>query len=76
MTGFWKARYIENPELWIKRKIRELETENPQEIADLLIEEVIRSRSGLIEDDMTVVVAKIKHNTPKWAAIPVSKGKK
>ncbi len=69
-------RYIENPELWIKRKIRELETENPQEIADLLIEEVIRSRSGLIEDDMTVVVAKIKHNTPKWAAIPVSKGKK
>jgi len=35
------------------------------------MEEVIRSRSGHIEDDMTVVVSKIQHNTPKWASIPV-----
>ena len=39
------------------------------------MEEVIRSRSGYIEDDMTVVVSKIKHNTPKWASIPVPKYK-
>ena len=25
----------------------------------------------MIDDDMTVVTAKIKHNTPKWASIPV-----
>jgi stage II sporulation protein E len=73
---FEGPKYVENHEVWMKRKIKEIETENPQEIADLLIEEVIRTRSGLIEDDMTVVVAKIKHNTPKWAAIPVNKGKK
>ncbi|KHD85032.1 stage II sporulation protein E [Heyndrickxia ginsengihumi] len=73
---FEGPKFVENNEVWIKRKIRELETEDPQEIADLIMEEVIRTRSGLIEDDMTVVVTKIQHNTPKWAAIPVSKGKK
>lgn len=35
------------------------------------MEEVIRTRSGQIEDDMTVVVVRIDHNTPKWASIPV-----
>jgi stage II sporulation protein E len=34
------------------------------------MEEVIRTKSGLIEDDMTVVVAKLQHNTPKWSSIP------
>ncbi|WP_424511386.1 stage II sporulation protein E [Scopulibacillus darangshiensis] len=63
-------KHVENKEAWIKRKIRELKTENPQDIADLLMEEVIRTRGGLIEDDMTVVVSKIKHHMPKWGAIP------
>jgi stage II sporulation protein E len=54
----------------MKRKIRELETDDPQETADLIMEEVIRTRYGRIDDDMTVVAAKIKHNIPKWAAIP------
>jgi stage II sporulation protein E len=39
------------------------------------MEEVIRTRSGKIEDDMTVVVSSIEHNTPKWASIPVTKKK-
>ncbi|WP_027410145.1 stage II sporulation protein E [Anoxybacillus tepidamans] len=62
--------HVENHELWMKRKIMELQTNDPQEVADLIMEEVIRTRSGRIEDDMTVVVAKVKHNTPKWATIP------
>jgi stage II sporulation protein E len=62
--------HVENYDLWMKRKIKELKTNDPQEVADLIMEEVIRSRAGRIEDDMTVVVAKIKHNTPKWATIP------
>ncbi|AGX02116.1 stage II sporulation protein E [Bacillus infantis] len=70
---FEGPKHVENYDLWMKRKIHELKTEDPQEIADLIMEEVIRSRSGLIEDDMTVVVSKIKHNTPKWASIPVQK---
>ncbi|HEY4554031.1 MAG TPA: stage II sporulation protein E [Bacillaceae bacterium] len=68
--------HVENYELWMKRKLREIETDEPQEIADLVMEEVIRTRSGVIADDMTIAVARIRHNTPKWAAIPVRKRKK
>ncbi|MGE6379369.1 stage II sporulation protein E [Peribacillus muralis] len=63
--------HVENIEFWLKRKIKEMETEDPQEISDLILEEVIRTK-GIIDDDMTVVTSKIKHNTPKWASIPVS----
>ena len=73
---FEGPKHVENYELWMKRKIKELETDDPQEVADLIMEDVIRSRSGLIGDDMTVTVAKIKHNTPKWASIPVQKMKR
>ncbi|MEH7343464.1 stage II sporulation protein E [Bacillus sp. JJ1532] len=68
---FEGPKHVENFDLWMKRKLSELKTEDPQDVADLIMEEVIRSRSGYIEDDMTVVVAKIKHNTPKWTSIPV-----
>ncbi|HZG60932.1 MAG TPA: stage II sporulation protein E [Anoxybacillus sp.] len=62
--------HVENYDVWMKRKIKELQTNDPQEVADLIMEEVIRTCSGRIQDDMTIVVAKIKHNTPKWATIP------
>jgi stage II sporulation protein E len=68
---FEGPNHVENYDLWMKRKLLELETDDPQEIADLILEEVIRSKSDIIDDDMTVTVAKIKHNTPKWASIPV-----
>jgi stage II sporulation protein E len=73
---FEGPKHVENYDAWMKRKIQELETNDPQEVADLIMEEVIRSRSGLIEDDMTVTVAKLRHNTPKWASIPSDKFKK
>jgi stage II sporulation protein E len=73
---FEGPKHVENYDVWMKRKIQELETNDPQEVADLIMEEVIRSSSGLIEDDMTVTVARVKHNTPKWATIPVQKLKK
>ena len=73
---FEGPRHVENYDVWMKRKIQELQTDNPQEVADLIMEEVIRSRQGLIEDDMTVAVSKIKHNTPKWASIPMQKMKR
>ncbi|MGM8213031.1 stage II sporulation protein E [Virgibacillus sp. W0430] len=69
--GIFEApKHIENTDIWLKRKIREMKTNEPQEIADLLLEEVIRTKSGAIEDDMTVLVAKVEKNTPKWATIP------
>lgn len=68
---FEGPKHIENRELWIKRKIREIETNDPQEIADILMEEVIRASDGLINDDMTVIVSRIKRHIPKWASIPM-----
>lgn len=70
---FEGPKHVENFDLWMKRKITELKTDDPQEVADLIMEEVIRSRSGHIEDDMTVVVSKVKHNIPKWSSIPLQK---
>jgi stage II sporulation protein E len=67
---FEGPKHVENHDVWMKRKIKEIQTDDPQAVADLIMEEVIRTRSGHIDDDMTVVVAKIKHNTPKWATIP------
>ncbi|KGX90069.1 stage II sporulation protein E [Pontibacillus halophilus JSM 076056 = DSM 19796] len=64
-------KHVENIDMWLRRKIREMRTEDPQDVADLLLEEVIRTRSGRIEDDMTVLVTKIDHNVPRWAAIPL-----
>ena len=68
-------KHVENTELWLKRTLKEMETEEPQEIADLLLEEVIRTKSGEIDDDMTVVVTKIKKNQPKWASVPIYSNK-
>lgn len=64
-------KHIENVDLWLKRKIRELETEEPQAIADIILEEVIRSKSGEIDDDMTVLVARLEDNIPEWASFPI-----
>ncbi|WP_010169529.1 stage II sporulation protein E [Bacillus coahuilensis] len=69
---FEGPKHVENYEMWIKRKIAEIETSDPQDIADIIMEEVIRSRSGDIEDDMTVLVTRIDHNTPRWANIPAN----
>lgn len=67
--------YVENMEFWMKRKIKELQTDDPQAISDLILEEVIRTK-GIIDDDMTVLTTKIMHNTPKWASIPVKSKRK
>ncbi|CQR47458.1 Stage II sporulation protein E [Paraliobacillus sp. PM-2] len=63
-------KHIENMDVWFKRKLKELETDNPQDIADILLEEVIRATEGAIVDDMTIVVSKVSKFQPKWATIP------
>lgn len=73
---FEGPKHVENYDLWMRRKISEIETTDPQEVADLIMEEVIRSRSNMIGDDMTVIVSKVRHNTPKWASIPINKYQK
>lgn len=56
-----------NKDLWLKRIIQELETDDAQEIADCLLETVIRYQGGEIHDDMTVIVAKLQKHHPEWA---------
>ena len=66
---FEGPKHVENYEMWMKRKISEFETDDPQSVAELLLEEVIRSNTGDINDDMTVVVAVVKRNLPEWSSI-------
>lgn len=56
-----------NKELWIKRLITEIQADDPQDFADLLLERVVRYHQGEIRDDMTVVVACIHKYQPEWA---------
>lgn len=58
-----------NKELWMKRIIQEIKVEHPQEIADCVLETVFRFHHGEIEDDMTVVVAKLSKLKPEWATV-------
>ena len=46
-------------ELWLKYFIEELQTDDVQQIADLIISEAIDNNYGKEKDDMTVIVAKI-----------------
>lgn len=63
--------YAVNKELWIKRLIMEMSHDDPQEMADGLLESVIRYQKNMIEDDMTVVVAKIDHHLPQWSTLHI-----
>ncbi|MGJ9385070.1 stage II sporulation protein E [Salipaludibacillus sp. CF4.18] len=60
---------VENTDMLMKRIIRDLQTNDPQEISDLLIEQIIRESDGDIHDDMTVLVVRVDHYSPKWATI-------
>ena len=52
-----------NKALWIKKLLENMEIEDVQKIADLLVNEGIDNGLGLAKDDMTVVVAKIENMT-------------
>src|SRR5699024_7522936 len=64
-------KHIENTDIWLKRKLREIKTDISQEIADLILAEVIRL-TDYIRDDMTVLVSKRDKNIPGWTAIQFS----
>lgn len=63
--------YAVNKELWMKRLILEIKAEEPQEMADHLLEAVIRYQKNVIHDDMTVVVAKVEHVRPQWSTLHI-----
>lgn len=57
-----------NKEMWMKRVLLELQAEEPQEIADELLDLAMRQYPGTVRDDMTVVVTRIERRQPEWAA--------
>lgn len=48
-----------NKELWLKFLLEEIETEDVQKIADIILQEAIDNDYGIQKDDMTVMVAKV-----------------
>lgn len=50
----------ENKEMWIKNLLEEIETDNVQKIANILLSQSIDNGVGIAKDDMTVIVTKIK----------------
>lgn len=48
-----------NKELWVKYLLEELQTDDVQKIADVIISEAIDNDYGKEKDDMTVIVAKV-----------------
>ncbi len=61
------AGHAVNKELWIKRLIQEIDTTDPQDFADSLLERTVRHLHGDIRDDMTVIVARVEKHRPEWA---------
>ena len=49
-----------NKELWLKFLLEEIDTDDVQKIADIILQEAIDNDYGMQKDDMTVIVAKIK----------------
>lgn len=47
-----------NKELWIKYLLEDIETDNTQKIADLVLNESIDNNFGTVKDDMSIIVCK------------------
>ena len=50
-----------NKELWLKFLLEDIETDDVQKIADIILQEAIDNNYGMPKDDMTVIVAKVKN---------------
>ena len=53
-------KQYQNKEIWVKNILEDMETENSQKIADIILKEAIDNNYGKAEDDMSVIVIKIK----------------
>ena len=50
---------LANKEIWVKELLENVETEDVQKIANIILQEAIDNGLGIAKDDMTVLVAKI-----------------
>ncbi|MCR8645854.1 stage II sporulation protein E [Paenibacillus sp. N1-5-1-14] len=58
--------HIVNKEMWMQRMVSELDALTTQDMADTLLDQVLR-HAGSMQDDMMVVVARIEKRQPEWA---------
>lgn len=49
----------DNKEEWISELLEAINPENPQRLADVILQEAVDNGFGIANDDMTVVVAKV-----------------
>jgi len=49
----------ENKEIWLKNILENIETDDIEKIANIIIQEAIDNGLGIAKDDMTVIVAKL-----------------
>ena len=47
-----------NKELWIKYLLEDIETNNTQKIADIILNEAVDNNYGIVKDDMSIIVFK------------------
>ena len=50
---------LANKEIWVKELLENIETEDVQKIANIILQEAMDNGLGIAKDDMTVLVAKI-----------------
>ncbi|WP_044641832.1 stage II sporulation protein E [Risungbinella massiliensis] len=58
-----------NKDTFITQMIQEIESKDPQDFADCLLEKVIRFQKGKILDDMTILVSKVERFSSEWSTI-------
>ena len=61
MTGILESNQeLANKEIWVKELLENIETEDIQKIANILLQESIDNGLGIAKDDMTVLIAKVE----------------
>ena len=48
-----------NKELWVKYLLEDIQTDDAQQIANMIVNEAVDHQFGMQKDDMTVIVAKV-----------------
>ena len=48
-----------NKELWVKYMLEDIEIQNSQKIADIILNEAIDNNYGIAKDDMSIIVCKM-----------------
>ena len=63
MTGILESNEeLVNKEIWVKELLENIETDDIQKIADIILKEAIDNGLGIAKDDMTVLIAKVEKN--------------